>query len=148
MYHFTVCRGFQGALDWTTMMPRADSFSNSWRINDPGLPSLKQREERLSFPFGSKSKGKLSPRSYPIQFERKYKMLVFSVCRGSFSISFSQCKGNGMLVFPVRMVQDGHHSSSVMRGSTCQHLWRPPRLCHWEHDQAWSRSRGWCLFRY
>ena len=26
-------------------------------------------------PFGSKSKGKLSPRSYPIQYERKYSFL-------------------------------------------------------------------------
>ena len=30
-------------------------------------------------PFGSKSKGKLSPRSYPIQFERKWKHSFVSV---------------------------------------------------------------------
>ena len=29
-------------------------------------------------PFGSKSKGMLSPRSYPIQFERKWKSSFFS----------------------------------------------------------------------
>ena len=29
--------------------------------------------------FGSKSKGKLSPRSYPIQFERKWKYSFLSV---------------------------------------------------------------------
>ena len=29
-------------------------------------------------PFGSKSKGKRSPRSYPIQFERKWKYSFFS----------------------------------------------------------------------
>ena len=32
-------------------------------------------------PFGSKSKGKLSPRSYPIQFERKCKCSFLSVGR-------------------------------------------------------------------
>ena len=31
------------------------------------------------FPFGSKSKGKLSPRSYPIQYERKWKSSFLSV---------------------------------------------------------------------
>ena len=30
-------------------------------------------------PFGSKSKGKLSPRSYPIQCDRKWKYSFFSV---------------------------------------------------------------------
>ena len=31
-------------------------------------------------PFGSKSKGKLSPRSYHIQYERKWKHSFLSVC--------------------------------------------------------------------
>ena len=31
------------------------------------------------YPFGSKSKGKLSPRSYPIQYERKWKYIFLSV---------------------------------------------------------------------
>ena len=35
--------------------------------------------EPNGIPFGSKSKGKLSPRSYPIQFEKKWKYIVFSV---------------------------------------------------------------------
>ena len=35
-------------------------------------------------PFGSKSKGKLSPRSYPIQFERKWNTNFLSVCPGSY----------------------------------------------------------------
>ena len=36
--------------------------------------------EPNEIPFGSKLKGKLSPRSYPIQYERKWKYLFFSVC--------------------------------------------------------------------
>ena len=35
--------------------------------------------EPNGIPFGSKSKGKLSPRSYPIQFERKWKYSFLSV---------------------------------------------------------------------
>ena len=34
---------------------------------------------QYGIPFGSKSKGKLSPRSYPIQFERKWKYCFLSV---------------------------------------------------------------------
>ena len=34
--------------------------------------------EPNGIPFGSKSKGKLSPRSYPIQFEKKYKYSYLS----------------------------------------------------------------------
>ena len=37
---------------------RGDSFPNDFKPN--------------GIPFGSKSKGKLSPRSYPIQFERNW----------------------------------------------------------------------------
>ena len=35
--------------------------------------------EPNGIPFGSKSKRKLSPRSYPIQFERKWKHIFLSV---------------------------------------------------------------------
>ena len=35
--------------------------------------------EPNGIPFGSKSKGKLSPRSYPIQCERKWKYSFLSV---------------------------------------------------------------------
>ena len=35
--------------------------------------------EPNGIPFGSKSKGKLSPRSYPIQFERKWNTSFLSV---------------------------------------------------------------------
>ena len=35
--------------------------------------------ESNGIPFGSKSIGKLSPRSYPIQFERKWKYSFISV---------------------------------------------------------------------
>ena len=37
--------------------------------------------EPNGFPFGSKLKAKLSPRSYPIQFQRKYKYSFLSVFR-------------------------------------------------------------------
>ena len=41
-------------------------------------------------PFGSKSKGKLSPRSYPIQFERKWNTSFLSVVqRIGFEIQVS-----------------------------------------------------------
>ena len=40
--------------------------------------------ESNGIPFGSKSKGKLSPRSYPIQFERIYSFLSVP---GSFQLS-------------------------------------------------------------
>ena len=36
--------------------------------------------EPNGIPFGSKSKGKLSPRSYPIPFERKWKYSFLGVC--------------------------------------------------------------------
>ena len=35
--------------------------------------------EPNGIPFGSKSKGKLSPRSHPIQFERKWNTIFLSV---------------------------------------------------------------------
>ena len=59
---------------------RGDSFPVDFEPN--GIP--------FGFPFGSKSKGKLSPRSYPIQFERKLKYSFISVRRSrltSFSIT-------------------------------------------------------------
>ena len=36
--------------------------------------------------FGSKSKGKLSPGSYPIQFERKWNTSFRSVCKKIISL--------------------------------------------------------------
>ena len=47
--------------------------------------------EPNGIPFGSKSKGKLSPRSYPIQFERKWNTSFLSV---DVSLNFVQCSGN------------------------------------------------------
>ena len=44
---------------------RSDSFSFDFEPN--------------GFSFGSKSKGKLSPRPYPIQFERKWNTSFLSV---------------------------------------------------------------------
>ena len=49
-------------------------FLSHWMENDRG-DSFPSDFEPNGIPFGSKSKGKLSPRSYPIQFERKYSFL-------------------------------------------------------------------------
>ena len=42
--------------------------------------------EPIGVPFGSKSKGKLSPRSYLIQYERKWKSIFLSVSLHKISI--------------------------------------------------------------
>ena len=47
--------------------------------------------EPNGIPFGSKSKGKLSPRSYPIQFERKRKYSFFSVSKSTIT---ADCDSN------------------------------------------------------
>ena len=51
--------------------------------------------EPNGIPFGSKSKGKLSPRSFPIQCERKWKYSFLSVKGPVFASAvpgFFQCK--------------------------------------------------------
>ena len=52
--------------------------------------------EPNGIPFGSKSKGKLSPRSYPIQFERKWKYSYLSVKRIYFEPTNAQ---DGIIIF-------------------------------------------------
>ena len=47
--------------------------------------------------FGSKSKGKLSPRSYPIQFERKWKSIFPSV--RNREIASSRCTSGAVHYF-------------------------------------------------
>ena len=42
--------------------------------------------EPNGIPIGSKSKGKLSPRLYPIKFERKWKYSFLSVRLGIYSL--------------------------------------------------------------
>ena len=61
------------------------------------------------FPFGSKSKGKMSPRSYPIQFERSWKYSFLSVSQyllnGTFfmksTITEAKKRGKGNLVITL-----------------------------------------------
>ena len=48
--------------------------------------------EPNGIPFGSKSKGKLSPRSYPIQFERKWKYSFLSAWYSLVSMNSSQAR--------------------------------------------------------
>ena len=101
------CTGsFKGALNCTPMTPRDASLSDSctpdhccfWEYTDsceytektifPFLSHWMGYDRGDSFPldfelngipFGSKSKGKLSPRPYPIQFERKSNTSFLSV---------------------------------------------------------------------
>ena len=47
---------------------------------DPG-DSFSFDSEPNVIPFGSKSKGKLSPKSYSIQFERKLRTILVTVLR-------------------------------------------------------------------
>ena len=70
---------------------RGDSFSLDFEPN--------------GFPFGSKSKGKLSPRSYPIQFERKGNTSFLSV-----RISFAEAN---LIAANCDIANFGH------RGSYC-----------------------------
>ena len=56
---------------------RSDSFSSDYQPN--------------GFSFGSKSKVKLSPRSYSIQFERKWKYSFFSVAEPDFLPDIYSC---------------------------------------------------------
>ena len=52
-------------------------FLSNWMGYDRG-DNFPLDFEPNGFPFGSKSKGKLSPRSYPIQCERKWKYSFLS----------------------------------------------------------------------
>ena len=62
-------------------------FLSNWMGYGRGYSFLFDFEPNW-IPFGSKSKGKLSPRSYPIQFERKWKYIFISEY---FPIIFQQC---------------------------------------------------------
>ena len=59
--------------------------------------------EPNGFPFGSKSKGKLSPRSYPIQCERKWKHSSLSAGR-KFASGICQQQRNPLLIL-VRLTK-------------------------------------------
>ena len=72
----TICRHL--ACKWYTLRKLYFYFLSHWIGYDRG--------DRFPFdfepngnPFGSKSKGKLSPRSFPIQFDRKWKYNFLSV---------------------------------------------------------------------
>ena len=52
--------------------------------------------EPNGIPLGSKSKGKLPPRSYPIQFERKWKYSLLSVGKEeNYGLTSWDVKGEG-----------------------------------------------------
>ena len=58
--------------------------------------------EPNGIPFGSKLKGKLSSRSYPIQFERKWNTSFFSADAPTSSKLFLQVK-NLHHIFPCKL---------------------------------------------
>ena len=68
---------------------RGDSFPFDFELN--------------GFPFNSKSKGKLSPRSYPIQCERKWKD------------SFLSVHGSVIATDPVATASQEHHMPSAIK---------------------------------
>ena len=55
-------------------------FPSNWMRSDSGFPF---DFEPNGFPFGSKSKGKLSPRSCPIEFHRKWNVSFLSAETGT-----------------------------------------------------------------
>ena len=57
-------------------------------------------------PFGSKSKGKLSPRSYPIQCERKWKYNFLSVFTVLWRGSQRRFKEGGRVTLMLSEVRD------------------------------------------
>ena len=59
---------------------RGDSFPSDFETN--------------GIPFGSKSKEKLSPRSYPIQCERKWKYSFLSVYGVAWQLQRGGTRGN------------------------------------------------------
>ena len=54
-------------------------FYNIFKKTENIIELSSQNTLRNGFPFGSKSKGKLSPRSYPIPIERKWNTCFLSV---------------------------------------------------------------------
>ena len=77
--------------------------------------------EPNEIPFGSRSKGKLSPRSYPIQFERNWK-LVLSVQTGKpppTDLQLSESLASlGIMGAQLRppLKSPVHHSTIILRG--------------------------------
>ena len=68
--HVTIIRGSR-SLSNTALRKLAFHFLSNWMGYDRGKSSTFYFEPNGN-PFGSKSKGKLFPWSYPIQFERKW----------------------------------------------------------------------------
>ena len=80
---------------------RGDSFSFDFEPN--------------GISFDSKSKGKLSPRSYPIQFERKWKHSFLSVpTQEKQNRTAVRETSSASLGFNCRSLK--HHSTVVVRG--------------------------------
>ena len=131
---------------------RGDSFLYDFQTN--------------GIPFGLKPKGKLSPRSYPIQYKTNWKYSFLSVCETKYMISLSN--RSGFLGRKLRRIQGerwqvlqgwwlwsggcgwawwgGHHGACPR--STNPH-WRPPIL--WRrfphHYPPWSlREHNWKTF--
>ena len=88
--------GFKDALNWVPLIPRITSFSDGctvcicfhffshWMGYNRG-DSFSFDSESNEIPFGSESKRKLSPRSFPIQCKGKWKYSFLSVGWGWLS---------------------------------------------------------------
>ena len=81
---------------WYTLRKLDFYFLPNWMEYDRGDSFLSDFEPN-GFPFCSKSNGKLSPRSYPIQFERKWKSIFPSV--RNREIASSRCTSGAVHYF-------------------------------------------------
>jgi len=78
-------------------------FHSNWMGYDRG-DSFPFDFEPNGIPFGSTSKGKLTPRSYPIKFERKLKCSFLSALQEVFTPKTPRCFGNAVNWFLAKAV--------------------------------------------
>ena len=115
---------------WLSFYTEKTMFPFPFTVN--GIWSWWQFSFRFSepngIPFGSKSKGKLSPRSYPIQCERKWKSSFLSAEPSAMSSAINRTA----IVVPFRL--ESYSTWVQMSYAVCTefsfvgHLWRTNRL--------------------
>ena len=91
-------------------------FLSHWMGYDRG-DSFRLDFEPNGIPFGSKSKGNLSPRSYPIQCERKWDYSFLSVW----------VKSVLLYIINWRRARLEYSLSGIREAYVCQHNWGPLR---------------------
>ena len=124
----------------TTLRKLYFQFLSHWMVYNRG-DSFPFDFERNGIPFGSKSKGKLSPRSYPIQCERNWKYSFLSVQRSEVQLS-ERLASLGIMGRPIEGPPETlleHHNTiwywRVLRSA----LNRAPRM---ESDRRWEFSES------